>query len=205
MASYKTNITDHYTLDDKFNIVDILLLDHSYLKKCIEILKDENADKKDKLKYGRLFLDTLKHHSEAEKKTVYASLKDLDEVHKFILEGEIEHAIVDTKVKLLIPKLRHARSLSEELQAELKVLAELVEHHVKEEEREMIPKIRKELDSEILNQIGWEFMKLRGFTAKDLQDYPDLQEEVTQWNSGSHRVSSQFLNNVHQYVNNLTH
>jgi len=205
MASYNTNISDHYALDDKFNIVDILLLDHSYLKKCIEILKDENADKKDKLKFGRWFLDTLKHHSEAEKKTVYATLKDLEDVHSNILEGEIEHAIVDAKVKSLIPKLRQARSLSEELQAELKVLAELVEHHVKEEEREMIPKIRKELDSEILNQIGWEFMKLRGFTAKDLQDYPDLQEEVTQWKGGSHRVSSTFLNNVHQYVDNLTH
>jgi hemerythrin-like domain-containing protein len=205
MTSYKTNITDHYIMDDKFNIVDILLLDHRYLKKCIEILKDENADKKDKLKYGRSFLDTLKHHSEAEKKTVYTPLKDLEVVHSNILEGEIEHAIADAKVRALIPKLSHARSLSEELQAELKVLAELVEHHVKEEEREMIPKFRKELDSEILNQIGWEFMKLRGFTAKDLQDYPDLQEEITQWKGGSHRVSSLFLNNVHQHVNNMTH
>lgn len=205
MPVYNSELSDHYMLEDKFNIADILLLDHDYLKKCIEILKDKKTDKKDKLKYGKFFLDTLKHHSEAEKKTVYAPLKYLEAVHKKILEGEIEHAIADAKVKSLIPKLKGVRVLSDELQAELKVLAELVEHHLEEEEREMIPKLRKELDSEILNDIGWEFMKLRGFTAKDLHDYPDLQDEVAQWRGVSHRVSGKFRNRVHQYVNTMTH
>lgn len=192
-------------MDDKFNIADLLILDHKYLKHCIKILKDEDTEKKEKIKYAKSFLDTLKKHSEAEKKAVYAALVDMESVRFAILEGEVEHGIVDAKVKALTPKLSTIRTLSEEMEAELMVLAELVEHHLKEEESEMIPKFRKELDREILNEMGFQFMKIRGFTTKDLQNYPELQEEVSQWKSASHRVSGHFLNKVHQYVDNHAH
>lgn len=191
--------------DNKFNIAHILLLDHKYLKECIKILKNEKEEHGKKLTYGKSFLDTLKKHSEAEKKSVYAPLVELPDVRFSILEAEIEHGIIDAKVRALTPKLSALNSLNEEMEAELKVLAELVEHHLKEEEREMIPRFRKELDDEILNEIGIQFMKIRGFTEKDLEDYPELQEEVSAWKDSPHQVSGQFLEKIHQYVNNLTH
>ncbi len=191
--------------NNKFNIADILILDHKYLKECINVLKDESIDHHSKITYGRSFLDTVMKHSEAEKKSVYAALADLEDVRFSILEGEIEHAIVDAKVKVLAPQLAAMETLSEEMEAELKVLSELVEHHLKEEEKEMIPKFRKVLEDEILNEMGIQFMKLRGFTEKDLEDYPELQEEVNQWKDRSHQVSGQFITKVHDYVNNLTH
>ena len=192
-------------VDDKFNIVDILLMDHRYLKKCIEVLKDEDESEDEKLFFGKSFLDTLKKHSLAEKQSVYSPLLEMKDIHSIILECQIEHGIVYAKVEWLIPKLNSENKISDETEAELKVLAELVEHHLKEEEHEMIPKIEKNLDSEILNEIGFQFFKLRGFTTKDLEDYPDLQEEVTKWSHGHEAVSSQYLNKVHQYVNEMTH
>jgi hemerythrin-like domain-containing protein len=163
--------------NNHFNIIDILLLDHSYLKDCIEILKDEDEDKKTKLFHAKGFLDALKKHSAGEKKALYSPLEDVEDLHFNILESEIEHGIVDAKVKSLTPKIQKMRTLSEEMAAELKVLAELVEHHVQEEEDELFPKMRKDFSKEILNQMGYQFMVLRQFTEKDLRD-TDLQEEI---------------------------
>ena len=66
-------IKNHYdiTSNNKFNICDLLLLDHSYLKECIAVLKDDKADRKTKFKVGKCFIDAVRKHSVAEEKTVY--------------------------------------------------------------------------------------------------------------------------------------
>lgn len=188
--------TERFTENNNFNIADVLLLDHRYLKDCIKVLKSEDSTKAKKLKIGRCFLDAVKKHSTAEKKAVYASVKNFKDLHLSILEGECEHGIIDSKVKYLIPKLTHVRSLSEELEVELKVVAEILEHHIQEEEKEIIPKMRKDLDKSIQNEMGFQFMKLRNFTAKDLEAYPKLQEEVPALKKMSARVSVSFLEKV---------
>lgn len=195
---------DEVIQNNKFNIIDVLMLDHRYLKECIKVLKNE-GDKKLKLRYAKTFLDALHKHSEAEKKVVYAPLLKLADLKKLIIEGEIEHGIVDAKVKMLSPKLTGLRTLSDELEVEMKVLAELVEHHLKEEESEVIPKMRKDLDKTILNEMGFQFMKLRSFTTKDLRQYPKLQQEVSGLKKLGHRVSANFIAKVQKHTTGRTH
>ncbi len=182
--------------NDHFNIIEILIFDHKYLKECIEILKDKEADKRKKTRYAKGFLDALKKHSMGEKKALYAPLKENREFRSHILEGEIEHAIVDAKVKALLPKLNRIQSLNDEMAAELKVLAELVEHHLEEEEDELFPKMKKNIDKEILNQIGYQFTVIRKFTEKDLED-SDLLEEIPIKQSAI--PFRQFVNTTHEY------
>lgn len=172
------NLVETVSSNDNFNIVDILLFDHTYLKECIHILKDDNEDKKIKIKYGKSFLDALKKHTAGEKKALYAPLQDVKDLHSIILKSLIEHGIVDDKVKKLTIKFSSLRSLDDKMQAELKVLAEIVEHHLGEEEEELFPKIRENFKSEILNQMGYQFMLVRKFTKKDLVDSPKLWEEM---------------------------
>lgn len=184
-------------INDHFNIIDILLLDHKYLKDCVEILKDEEGDKRKKMKCSKGFLDALKKHSAGEKKAMYTPLKKVKDFHIHILESEIEHAIVDSKVKLLSSKISRSKSLSDELAAELKVLADLVEHHLEEEEDILFPKMKKEIDEEILNQMGYQFMVIRKFNEKDLED-SDLLEEMPNI-SQSALPFRQFMNSTQQY------
>lgn len=193
-------IKNHYdiTSNNKFNICDLLLLDHSYLKECIEILKDENADKKTKFKIGKSFIDTVKKHSLAEEKTVYTPLLKVEDLRKKIIEGEIEHKLAEDKARFLEKKISTVRNLTEELEMELKVLAELVNHHLQEEEKEVIPKMRKGLDIEILNEMGMQFLRLRKFTAKDLEDYPALRSEISTINSLSNRFPARFLDKIQE-------
>ncbi len=189
----------------QLNVVDLILLDHKYLKACIEVLSDEDADKRKKFSMAKGFLDALSKHSPAEKKSVYAPLEKNEEFHFNVLEAEIEHGIVDKKVQFLKPRLARSKALKDETEAELKVLAELVRHHIQEEESEFLPKMKSELDDETLNEMGAGFMKIRKFTAKDLKDYPHLQDELIQWKDNVQKISSQFLTKMDKYVENLKH
>lgn len=182
------------------NIVDLLLFDHSYLKECIAILKDDDATKSQKLNYGRTFLDALQKHSVAEEKTVYNVLKKNEELRSIILEGQVEHGIADTKIRLLVPKLEHSAYLSEKNEIELKVLAEVVEHHIKEEESELFPKMRKELSTEVLNELGAQFFKIRKFKMKDLKGQDFLQEKLEELGTGEHRLSPNFADKVESLI-----
>ena len=186
--------------NNKLNIIDVLEMDHRYLKDCIKYLKDEDVDKRTKLKHGKTFLDALEKHSSAEKKSVYGPCLKIKDLKMNILEGKVEHGIVDSKVKMLTKKLSGLRTLSDELEVELKVLAEIVEHHIKEEEDNLFPKLRKNLDKTTLNEMGFQFMKLRKFTKKDLQDYPNLQEEVSGIDKLASRLPNNFVSKVKKHT-----
>lgn len=195
---------DEIAHDNKFNILNILEMDHKYLNECIKVLKG-NSEKKDKIRYAKTFLDALKKHSEAEKKVVYSCLIKIEDMKKEIMEGEVEHNIADHKIRQLIPKLTGMRILSDELEVEIKVLAEIVEHHIKEEEAGLFPKMKRDLDRIILNEMGFQFMKLRSFTTKDLRQYPKLQKEVSNLKKLGHRLSANFGLKVLKHSTSVTH
>ena len=206
-----TNISEEIAVDNSFNIVDILLIDHVYLKECIAVLTNDYANKNEKIFYARTFLDTFKKHSEAEEKTVYESLSEMEELRMQILEGEAEHGMAKFKYESLIPRLIKMKILDDVTEAEIKVLAELVEHHIDEEETELFPKIRYSLDQGILNEIGFQFMILRQFTPQDLEDYPELQSQLYQQNSTElkrsrkniYQWSGNFVKKVNRYISSL--
>ncbi|MGK4455687.1 hypothetical protein, partial [Klebsiella pneumoniae] len=49
----------------------------------------------------------------------------------------------------------------DEWKAHVKVLAELVEHHIEEEEEEQIPDLRKDFELDERVKIGLEYLRLR--------------------------------------------
>ena len=189
----------------ELNVIDLILMDHRFIKECIEILKDENADKRKKFLISRNFLEALKLHSLAEKKAIYPHLESNEVLHFNILEAQIEHGIVDKKVRSIKTKLTNAKVLKDEVEAELKVLAELVEHHLIEEETQILPKMKSSVSEKKLNDMGRSFMKLRKFSHKDLIDYPQLEDELIQWKDSVQKVSSQLLRKMDRYVENLKH
>lgn len=206
-----TNISEEIAVDNSFNIIDILLIDHAYLKECIAVLTNDYANKNEKIFYARTFLDTLKKHSVSEEKTVYESLSEMEEMRKLILEGEAEHGMAKFKYDTLIPRLAKMKVLDDVTEAEIKVLAELIEHHIDEEETELFPKMRYNLDPAILNEIGFQFMILRQFTPQDLKDYPELQAQMYQQNftepkrsrKNIYQWSGNFVRKVNRYISSL--
>jgi hemerythrin-like domain-containing protein len=79
------------------------------------------------------------------------------------MEGDTEHHIADR----LVDEIKFA--IEEDVwEAKAKVLAELVEHHIEEEEEEMLPQVRKAIELEERERIGEEYLRLRAsFGAAD--------------------------------------
>lgn len=203
--SRKKKQTSSNDIIQSLSIVDLILIDHRFLKECIEVLTDENAEKRKKMNIAMDFFDALSTHSSAEKKSVYTPLEKNEELHFRILEAEIEHGLIDQKIKSIKSKLTNTRILKDELEAELKVLADLVKHHIMEEESNLLPKLSELIDQEDLRVMGESFMKIRKFSAKDLKDYPLLQDELIQWKDSIQKVSSEFLTKMENFVENLQH
>ena len=187
------------------SVIDLILIDHKLIKECVEVLIDDNAEKRKKLSLARDFLDALQKHSMAEKRAVYTPLESHVELHFNILEAQIEHGIIDQKIKTLKPKLSQVRVLKDEVEAELKVLAEILNKHLMEEESEILPKMQEEVDEETLISLGADFMKLRRMSSKDIVDYPHLEDELVHWKDSVQKLSSQFLSKMDKYVENLKH
>jgi hypothetical protein len=203
--------SEEISMNNEFNIVDLLMIDHRFLKECISTIVDKKTDKSTKLASVNKFLEVLKKHSEAEGKTVYDSLADMEILRTFILEGEVEHEIIKNNINALLPKVSILRFLDDQTELEVKVLAKFVEYRLKQEEKDIFPKIRKYLDSSILNEIGFQFMIMRKFSAKELKNNPVLQREIYQihYNKMNNQkynvytVSADFIRKVNRYINSL--
>lgn len=83
-------------------------------------------------------IDELTTHMKAEEEVLYRPIMNAKAVHSLILEGYEEHHAAN----LLIRELVRNDHGSERWMAKFKVLSEVVEHHVKEEEEKIFPKAR---------------------------------------------------------------
>jgi len=93
--------------------------------------------------------DALSVHAKIEEEIFYPACHDhVAKAEDLLAEAKVEHQ----SLKELIAKIEREQPGSEEYDAQVKVLAEYVKHHVKEEQNELFPKVRKsDMD---LNAVG---------------------------------------------------
>jgi hemerythrin-like domain-containing protein len=87
----------------------------------------------------------LKQHTTIEEEIFYPAFRTAvskKEDQKLYYEALEEHHVVD----VVLPEISETTPGSPEFAAKVKVLKDLVEHHVKEEEGEMFPRARKAMD-----------------------------------------------------------
>lgn len=138
------------------DIITLILDDHKELKRLIKVLKNADADPGDRFAAFEEFAPLLTIHAKPEEQTLYVKMKNDSELRAEGMEGEIEHQIAE---KLL----NEAKSTTDEdlWCARVKVLAELVEHHIKEEENTLLPDYKKRSDLQTRIQLGETFMELK--------------------------------------------
>lgn len=136
------------------NAITMLKSDHVAVKR---LLRELNATTDRAVKERERLVNEIergiKTHAQIEEEVFYPAFKaateKTDAVDMFY-EAEEEHHLVD----MLLPALVHANPKSHEFEAKAKVLLDLIEHHVKEEEGEMFPKARQVFDDEQLRELG---------------------------------------------------
>lgn len=138
------------------DIINLIMKDHKPLKACIKTMKSERATLAKKKSAFKEFVPSLLTHSKPEEKTWYAKMKKGKDMLQEGLEGDIEHSLAER----LVDELLRERD-NDVFEAKVKVLAELVEHHVEEEEEDMLPDFRKNSDLEEREELGREYLRLK--------------------------------------------
>lgn len=140
-------------------ITKALHTDHMELKKLLRTITG-SEDAEEITSAFEEFAALLKKHARAEEKVVYEKLvgQSDEEVQQDGYEGYTEHMLADT----LLAKLKDgADPLSPEWQAEAKVMKEILEHHIKEEEDAIFSDVRDTFEMAERKEMGEQFEELK--------------------------------------------
>jgi hemerythrin-like domain-containing protein len=106
---------------------------------------------KSKEKVAQRIIAALSVHAEIEEQVFYPAIRaEVEGTKDDVLESIEEHHIV----KWVLQEIKDLDPRDERYDAKMTVLIENVRHHVKEEEKEMFPAVRKALGRSRLNEIG---------------------------------------------------
>lgn len=136
-------------------LVQALKKDHDDLREFIEVLKSDKAIATRRTAFRKL-VTLLESHSQAEEKAVYAASQKYPELRKKTLEGFVEHDVAS-----LVAKRAKGIRDPEKWSANAQVLAELVEHHLDEEERDLFPVLDKVFSVSTKLEAERKFLELR--------------------------------------------
>jgi hemerythrin superfamily protein len=133
------------------NAIQLLMTDHreveALFKKFEKAKEDDDDARADIVAH---ICEALTVHAEIEEEIFYPAARDAlseEDGEDLLDEAEVEHE----SIKSLVEWLEDAEPGDEHYDAKVKVLSEYVKHHVKEEEGELFPKVKKtDLDLEEL-------------------------------------------------------
>jgi hemerythrin superfamily protein len=143
--------------------IALLKADHKKVKGLFAETDDLSDRATTQLKrIGDQVCQELTVHAEVEETIFYPAVKDRTqrghkEERDLVLESYEEHALV----KKIISDLEAIDANDESYRPKLKVLREMVEQHVKEEERELFPGARELMDEVELMELGVQIMELK--------------------------------------------
>jgi len=137
--------------------IALLKQDHKKVQGMLKKLQNaKNGDSRRNL-FGQIQHD-LKIHTQIEEEIFYPAFKNASrtkEEKKLFFEANQEHHVVD----LVLPEMETSSLGTEEFSAKAKVLLDLVEHHIEEEEDQMFPKAKKILGTERLRDLGMQMRR----------------------------------------------
>jgi hemerythrin-like domain-containing protein len=151
------------------NAITMLKSDHATLKRLLrELTETSDRALKQRENLVSQIERELKTHAQIEEEVFYpafqAAAKGTDAEDLFYEAAE-EHHVAD----MVLPALKASNPKSHEFKAKAKVLKELIEHHIKEEEREMFAVTRQLYDDDQLRELG-DMMQTRRDTIEAMWD-----------------------------------
>lgn len=127
--------------------VALLKADHREVDELVQQFEKARSDRKEAI--ARRICTALTVHAQIEEELLYPAARnvlDSDDMD-LVDEADVEHA----SIKQLVAEVESASPSDALFDAKVKVIGEYVKHHVKEEERELFPKLRRtELDLKAL-------------------------------------------------------
>jgi hemerythrin superfamily protein len=148
--------------------ITLLKQDHRGVKALLGELEETSARgrKKRETLLARIALE-IRVHARLEEELFYPAYQEAAtkrEDAKLFFEATEEHAIAEQELALL----EESDSGGDVFAARAKVLKDLVEHHIEEEEKQMFPRAKKLLDKQELEQLGERMSERRSELKEDV-------------------------------------
>jgi len=136
--------------EESQDATELLKADHDRVDALFQKVK-ANEDGNNQETFQKIRQE-LEIHTHVEEQIFYPNLLENgdEELQKIVREGLEEHG----QVKTLLVEMGSMSGDDEEFKAKLQVMMENVEHHVQEEEGEMFPLVREQLDEQMLTRLG---------------------------------------------------
>lgn len=155
----------------KSDIVQLILQDHKPLKKLIKTLKNSDLEMSKRQAAFEEFAPVLIAHAKSEETVLYTFMKNRTELRDGGFEGDVEHGLAEQMID-------EAKSTDDQdlWSARVKVLAELVEHHLEEEERTILPQVRRNAEPSERSAMGEKYRRLKA--RLESTDFEKSEEEL---------------------------
>ena len=150
------------------NAIDLLKADHERVKTLLTQLSEstERGVKKRTELLAKLEME-ITIHTRLEEEVLYPAYKKAGGKEQDVMyyEAKEEHRTVDS---LVLPDLKVTDPSTPEFAGRVKVVKELLEHHIEEEETEMFPQAKKLLGKATLDELGAKMETLKARLKKEL-------------------------------------
>ena len=143
------------------NAIELLKQDHEIVRKLLEQLSGTTERAvKSRLDLLHKIEQELSIHTQLEEQIFYPAYKDAGGKDAAIMDAEAreEHRTVDA---LVLPDLLQTDPATIPFTGRVKVLKELLEHHIEEEEEELFPEADKLLGKKRLEELGVEMEAMK--------------------------------------------
>lgn len=134
--------------------IELLESQHEEVMDLLEQI-EETDNSENKLALFEQVADALAAHAQIEEKIFYPAVY-VGETKEMLQEAVEEHLAA----KRVIADLLQMTPEDEQFDAKCKVLKELIEHHVEEEEDELFPQVRETMSDEDLQSYGAQMEQL---------------------------------------------
>lgn len=147
------------------DVVDLVMRDHRELEQLMDQIRTERATRGQLAKEVMVLLVA---HSRAEEAEVYPALAERVDSRSDVEEATHEHEEAETLAQQLV----ETRPESPDFDTVLARLAEAIEHHVREEEQQLLPRLREAVEPDELDQLA------EAFTERRMTEIAAVDEEV---------------------------
>lgn len=141
-SSHARTTTQRRTRATTPDAVRLLKADHAEVKKLFdqyEKLAEKDGRATERQKLAQQICMMLTVHAQIEEEIFYPAARELLDEQDLVDEAAVEHA----SAKDLIAQIESMSPEDDLYDAKVTVLGEYIQHHVKEEEKELFPKVRK--------------------------------------------------------------
>jgi hemerythrin superfamily protein len=176
--------TPSRSTDAPRDAIALLKQDHRMVEALFEEFED--AEEQEQAQLAERICKMLTVHAQIEEEILYPAAKEAfedEEEEDMVHEANVEHA----SAKDLIAKIEAMTPEDEEFKATVKVLSEYIKHHVKEEEGELFPALKKtELDLKAMGeQLGQRKLALMEEMGMEEEEPPTAKRKKSSGRSKS--------------------